>query len=194
MKVSLTPPLGLFLTRFLRPTIYRITTTSYLHQVQQQQQRPVIPVIPVVAVAVVVRAMHLQGGCVCGRLRYSLDLDSAGDARTTLCHCRSCRRAFGTNYGLTAKVPLRAFRYERASGQPRRHRQEENGVTREFCGECGAFICEYGEAAADKFRYVVWGSLDEPDKLPPKGEFFCKDRASWMPEVPGVFHKREIME
>ena len=29
------------------------------------------------------------------------------------------------------------------------------------------------------------GSLDDPEALPPKGEFFCKTRASWMPEIPG---------
>ncbi|AEO56577.1 hypothetical protein MYCTH_2301671 [Thermothelomyces thermophilus ATCC 42464] len=136
-------------------------------------------------------AIHMQGRCVCRRLRYSLDLGSAEDARTTLCHCHSCRRAFGANYGLTAKVPLAAFRYE--AGEPRRYKQE-NGVTREFCDQCGAFICEYGEEAADKFRYVVWGSLDEPEKVPPKGEFFCKDRAEWMPEIQGLFHKREIKD
>lgn len=88
-------------------------------------------------------ALHLQGGCVCKKLQYSLDLDSADEARATLCHCHSCRRAFGTNYGLTAKVPLKAFRYECGS-RPRKHKQEENGVTREFCDNCGAFICEYG--------------------------------------------------
>jgi len=48
--------------------------------------------------------VHLKGRCVCNALQYSLHLDSPDDARTTLCHCHSCRRAFGTNYGLTAKV------------------------------------------------------------------------------------------
>lgn len=43
------------------------------------------------------------------------------------------------------------------------------------------------EQAADKFRYITYGTLDNPEKLPPKGEFFCKDRASWMPEIPGAF-------
>jgi len=85
----------------------------------------------------------LRGRCVCDRVRYTLDLEQAPEeaARTTLCHCRSCWRAFGTNYGLTAKVPLAAFRYE--TGNPKKYRQE-NGVTREFCGECGAYLCEYG--------------------------------------------------
>lgn len=55
------------------------------------------------------------------------------------------------------------------------------------------------------------GTFDEPGLFPPKGEFFCKDRESWMPEVPStcsascfigllaeavidVFHKVEIKE
>ena len=46
----------------------------------------------------------LTGHCTCGALRYSASLDSADAARTSLCHCGSCRRAFGTNYGLTTKV------------------------------------------------------------------------------------------
>jgi len=40
--------------------------------------------------------------------------------------------------------------------------------------------------AADKFRYIMTGSFDEPARVPPKGEFFCKDRASWLPEIPGI--------
>ncbi|KAK4114758.1 DUF636-domain-containing protein [Canariomyces notabilis] len=136
-------------------------------------------------------SIHMQGRCVCNKLQYSLDLDSPEDARATLCHCYSCRRAFGTNYGLTAKVPIQAFRYE--SGTPKKYKQE-NGVTREFCDNCGAYVCEYGEAAADKFRYIMWGSLDDPSLVKPKGEFFCKSRPDWMPEIPGLFHKKEIKE
>lgn len=40
--------------------------------------------------------------------------------------------------------------------------------------------------AKDKFRYVMCGTLDDPDALPPKGEFFCKARSKWMPEIPGM--------
>ncbi|KAK0666392.1 Mss4-like protein [Cercophora samala] len=137
--------------------------------------------------------IQLKGSCTCKSLQYTLSLNSTEDARTTLCHCRSCRRAFGTNYGLTAKVALDSFSYNDGTETLKKYTQE-NGVTREFCGECGVFICEYGTEAADKFRYVMWGSLDEPEKIPPKGEFFCKERASWMPEISGVFHKREIKE
>ena len=41
------------------------------------------------------------------------------------------------------------------------------------------------EQAVDKFRYVMWGTLDEPERVPPRGEFFCSKRAEWMPEIQG---------
>lgn len=42
------------------------------------------------------------------------------------------------------------------------------------------------EPAKPHFRYITVGSLDDPEALVPKGEFFCKSRVSWMPEVPGM--------
>lgn len=68
------------------------------------------------------------------------------------------------------------------------HHVGDNGsgttLTREFCGACGSGILEYGAHAGENV-YVFHGSLDEPDVIPPKGEFFCKERAKWMPEIPG---------
>lgn len=52
-------------------------------------------------------ALTLTGTCTCKRLQYTVKLDSADSARTSLCHCSSCKKAFGTNYGLTSKVRIR---------------------------------------------------------------------------------------
>ncbi|GJC80356.1 hypothetical protein ColLi_03194 [Colletotrichum liriopes] len=104
----------------------------------------------------------LNGRCVCSKLQYSAKIDSPDDARTSLCHCSSCKRAFGANYGLTTKVPLEGFSYTK--GTPKRFRQE-NGVIREFCDNCGAFLCEYGEQAADTFRYIMWGRLFQKQQI-----------------------------
>ncbi|KAJ9304615.1 hypothetical protein DTO217A2_5851 [Paecilomyces variotii] len=135
------------------------------------------------------------GSCYCRAIEYELELASPDEARTSLCHCRNCKKAFGTNYGLTAKVPKDALRYTK--GKIKEH-VADNGsgalLHREFCDNCGSFILEYGGAVKDKFRYICVGSLDTPEALPPKGEFFCKSRVSWMPEIPNVFHKREIKE
>lgn len=40
----------------------------------------------------------------------------------------------------------------------------------------------------------MWGSLDEPEKVPPKGEFFCKSRAEWMPELQGMAQIQSVGE
>jgi hypothetical protein len=39
------------------------------------------------------------------------------------------------------QVALDGFSYD--EGKPKQFKQE-NGVIREFCDNCGAFICEYG--------------------------------------------------
>ncbi|KAJ5669934.1 uncharacterized protein N7477_005297 [Penicillium maclennaniae] len=136
-----------------------------------------------------------SGSCFCHNIEYELQLDSPDDARTSLCHCRNCKKAFGTNYGLTAKVPKDAFHL--IAGKPKEHAADNGSgavIYREFCENCGSFILEYGETAKDQFRYICVGSLDDPEALPPKGEFFCKSRASWMPEIPNIFHKEEVKQ
>ncbi|KAL1582136.1 hypothetical protein WHR41_09368 [Cladosporium halotolerans] len=134
----------------------------------------------------------LNGGCTCGLLRYTLNLPgSSDDARTTLCHCHSCKRAFGGAFGLTAKTAKDNLKYT-TSTTPKIFVQD-NGVHREFCGECGVFISEYGEQAKNDFRYLCVGTLDDgSNALPPKGEFFTSQRDQWMPQVPDIFHKKEI--
>ncbi|KAK4095459.1 hypothetical protein Purlil1_255 [Purpureocillium lilacinum] len=99
-------------------------------------------------------------------------------SETTLCAAGLYASRRGPKREL--QVPLSCFQYVQGTA----HKfTQDNGVTREFCNTCGVFICEYGEQAADKFRYVMWGTMSEPDTFPPKGEFFCKNRANWMPEI-----------
>ncbi|KAK2784337.1 hypothetical protein FQN53_008566 [Emmonsiellopsis sp. PD_33] len=135
------------------------------------------------------------GSCYCSAIQYQLNLASPDKARTSLCHCRNCKKAFGTNFGLTAKVSKDSFGI--TQGKTKEHAADNGSGTmlyREFCDTCGSFILEYGEAAKEQFRYIAVGTLDDPDAFPPKGEFFCKSRATWMPEIPGVFHKQMIKE
>jgi hypothetical protein len=138
--------------------------------------------------------VSLSGGCYCGSIRYQISLDSLDDARTSLCHCKNCKKFFGSAFGLTAKIPDSAF--EVTQGTPKVH-EADNGtgtmLHREFCAECGSGLLEYAMPQKGS-TYIAVGTLDEPGKLPPKGEFFTKRREEWMPEVPGCFQKREIKE
>lgn len=101
----------------------------------------------------------------------------------------------GGPFGITTKIPKSAFALQGDSASFITVHEADNssGVVlhREFCRECGSGILEYGANAGD-FIYVFYGTLDHPNMLPPKGEFFTKIRDSWMPEIPGLFQKREI--
>lgn len=55
------------------------------------------------------------------------------------------QKAFGANYGLTAKVPKEGFHITK--GHTKEHASDNgSGVLlyREFCDTCGSFILEYG--------------------------------------------------
>ncbi|KAK8162450.1 Mss4-like protein, partial [Phyllosticta citrichinensis] len=110
--------------------------------------------------------MKLTGSCCCRAITYEINLQSANDTRTSLCHCKNCKKAFGTNYSLTAKIPHEAFKYTQS--KPKEHAADNDSGTaiyREFCDTCGSFILEYGEAAEFDSRYVCVGSLDDPEAL-----------------------------
>ncbi|PMD25891.1 hypothetical protein NA56DRAFT_676963 [Hyaloscypha hepaticicola] len=117
--------------------------------------------------------MHYTGSCYCRSIQYSFDV-SPEDARTSLCHCHNCKKFFGTNYGLTTKIPASSFKITK--GEPRVH-EADNGsgslLHREFCGEWWG---DFGEQAANDFRYIMYGTINKPTGLDPKGEFFCKYR------------------
>ncbi|KAL8770628.1 MAG: hypothetical protein Q9209_003696 [Squamulea sp. 1 TL-2023] len=125
--------------------------------------------------------MVYKGACYCKAIQYQIDIASPDEAP----------------FGLTTKVPVKAFSYTSDSAKPTIH-EADNGsgslLHREFCSKCGTGILEYGAAAANDFRYIMTGTLDDPAALPPKGEFFCQYREKWMPEVPGIFHKDRLKE
>lgn len=93
------------------------------------------------------------------------------------------------------KIRLSSFHVIR--GKTKVHKADNGSgvqLTREFCEECGSGVLEFGGSAGDN-RYIFWETLDEQYKeLDPKGEFYCKYRAGWMLEIPGLFHKKGIKE
>ncbi|KAE9396299.1 hypothetical protein BT96DRAFT_966510 [Gymnopus androsaceus JB14] len=144
----------------------------------------------------------LPGTCYCGTIHYTITLDNPStEARTSICHCHNCKKFTGGNYGITTKIPRSAFQVTQGQDKIKVHETHEgNGsgpmkLRREFCGECGSGILEFGANAGD-FIYVFYGTLDDHARgmVEPKGEFFTKFRDPWMPEVEGLFQKHEMKQ
>ena len=132
-----------------------------------------------------------SGSCCCNTIQYAIELsDASKDARTSLCHCENCKKFTGGPFGITTKIPRSAFSLVQGDDAVRIH-EADNGsgvlLRREFCGVCGSPIIEFGANAGGNI-YVFHGTMNSEAKeaMPPKGEFFCKRREKWMPEIPGM--------
>jgi hypothetical protein len=96
------------------------------------------------------------------------------------CHCRSCRRASGAP--VVAWTTVRRSEFTILSGIPAVYHSSP-GVTRQFCGRCGAALTYETERHPDTID-ITTASLDYPDDYPPTTEVWLEHRLSWQPTSP----------
>lgn len=99
----------------------------------------------------------LDGGCLCGAVRYRLRHATADVAH---CHCATCRKASGAAFVTWATLPRGDVTL--LAGEPTGRRSSSH-ATRWFCAACGTqlFLDDDDEATLD----VTQGSLDTPDAV-----------------------------
>jgi hypothetical protein len=123
-------------------------------------------------------ALPLQGGCLCGAVRYEVDepLVSAG-----YCHCTRCQRRSGTAAALSARVVPGSLRV--VSGEELiRCWQPEDGFAKCFCSACGgALWSRHPEDPA--ILSVRMGTFDGDPGIRPSYRQFVDDAAAWE-EIP----------
>jgi hypothetical protein len=124
-------------------------------------------------------ADFLDGGCLCGAIRYRIGLPARF---TSICHCRTCRRAAGAQSVAWATVPAAAFAWRQ--GLPVVHASSP-GVQRSHCPACGTSLAY--QAAPDSID-VTLASLDDPAALPPAAEIWLSHRLPWEPLDPALPH------
>ena len=121
------------------------------------------------------KPMMLEGGCLCGAVRYRI----AGNAfHRTLCHCTDCRRASGAPAVAWFSVTPETF--EVVEGSPQRYRSSAS-ATRSFCAACGTSLTYRSDNLPE--IDVTTCSLDAPEALPPEDQTFVRSRLTWMPRV-----------
>ncbi|KAI1347148.1 Mss4-like protein [Xylaria sp. FL0043] len=130
-----------------------------------------------------------EGGCFCGKVRYSIEGEPVGKA---LCHCLDCRKITGSTYSTNIIVPGANFKL--TSGTPKsigKKADSGNEIVSYFCGDCGSTLYRDGKSFGDA-KVVKVGTLDDINALDealPKVELFASHRVSWVKEVPGAAQK-----
>lgn len=127
-----------------------------------------------------------EGGCFCGKVRYSI---SGEPVKKALCHCYDCRKISGSTYSTNAVMPEAGFKL--LAGTPKQHTvKSDTGrtVTSHFCGDCGSTMWRDGEAFPG-LKVLKVGTFDDVnafDNFKPVAELFTPHRVSWVPAIEGA--------
>ncbi len=114
----------------------------------------------------------IEGGCLCGRVRYRLRSEPA---QLSDCHCLDCRRASAAPFVTWGAMPREEI--ELLSGELRK--VQHAGRLRSFAACCGTplfFQDEEGSVSID----VTIASLDVPEKFSPTVAIWTEDRLPWV--------------
>ena len=118
----------------------------------------------------------LDGGCLCGRVRYSYQ-GEVGAAN--YCHCADCRRVSGSAFGVS--VPVDASGFHIVEGEPKSFtKQGDSGrpVTRFFCPNCGSPLFTVPPHRPGTY-FLKAGSLDDPSVVRPARQSWMRSRVAW---------------
>src|SRR5689334_2859098 len=116
--------------------------------------------------------LPIQGGCLCGGVRYEL---RAEPTHLVDCHCLDCRRASGApfvTWGTVQKSDLTII-----SGDVREI--EYLGRNRSFAACFGTTDLFADDASASKVDVAI-ASLDQPDSFVPKVTIWVEDKLPWV--------------
>lgn len=125
-----------------------------------------------------------EGGCLCGGVRYRV---SGKAVATTLCHCRSCRRASGgTN---VAWAVFDKSDFEWLGDSPVAY-SSSPGIEWLHCGECGSLV-GYTRASRPDHMDIATGTLDDPERFPPTVEIWLEQKIGWETLHPDLPKRRQ---
>jgi hypothetical protein len=121
--------------------------------------------------------MMVQGGCLCGAVRFEL----AGPIRDVIaCHCNQCRKTSG-HYVAATRVPAEALKI--VSDEGLRWFQSSGDARRGFCERCGSSL--FWEQKGSAGVSVHAGTLEAPTGLGLAEHIFVGDKGDYY-EIAGA--------
>jgi hypothetical protein len=121
----------------------------------------------------------LQGGCLCGAIRYEANGEPF---HLTNCHCTLCRGTTGAPY--VAWLTVRRSNFSFTQGTPKRFASSANAARR-FCGRCGTQLTFENDLLADEID-ITTASLDDPQRQAPHSHTFDSSRIGWIEPGDGL--------
>ena len=116
--------------------------------------------------------LPLEGGCLCGGVRYRISAEPIGAG---YCHCRLCQRSTGAPVVSWLNMASEGFAWTR--GEPAVYRSSPE-AERLFCPTCGTQMV-FRVIAEPRLLDVTLGSLDDPEAVRPDHHIWTTSRIGW---------------
>jgi hypothetical protein len=124
----------------------------------------------------------IEGGCLCGQVRYHSDAEPVVQA---VCHCKNCQKQAGTAFSVIVGVPAASLKVEGEMKTYLDHGDSGAPVERRFCADCGSPILSQ-LAGGPPLVYLKAGTLDDTSWLDPKVHVWTRSHQAWLPIPEGV--------
>jgi hypothetical protein len=133
--------------------------------------------------------MKFQGGCLCGKVRYS---GEAEPIFSGVCHCENCQKSLGTAFATVIGVPKPAISVTGAVQTFEGKGDSGNPTYKRFCPACGSPI-QIEAAVMTNVVMIPVGTLDDKSAVKPAMQIFCDSAQPWallgdlqrFPKMPG---------
>ncbi len=117
--------------------------------------------------------LKLQGGCFCGKIKYSA---SAEPFDSDYCHCNQCRLSVGSV--VVAWMDFKLDQIQWSDNKPKEYKSSEK-IRRGFCDQCGTSL-SYRHVDYPDYYSLTNASLDDPNLLAPKYHIHTNDQVQWL--------------
>jgi hypothetical protein len=105
--------------------------------------------------------MKVEGGCYCGDVRYLAEGEPMIKAE---CFCRECQYITGGGGLVVMAMPTEGFALTKGAVKDFKRADLENGVTRQFCPNCGTHL--FTRAPGFEVAVIIKvGSMDDPSQF-----------------------------
>lgn len=119
---------------------------------------------------------HIEGGCLCGKVRYTADTEPKFIG---VCHCADCQRFTGSAFSTVVAVPAPELKVTGKLKTFTKAGDTGKLIHRRFCPECGSGIVDEADALPGMAMINV-GTLDDHSWVKPQSEVYCASAQSWV--------------
>lgn len=120
--------------------------------------------------------MATTGGCLCGKIRYTLKADPA---LAVVCHCTHCQKASGSAF--STNLVMQRADIELSGDLAAYDDKADSGniLKRSFCPNCGSSIMSESSGRPGA-AVLKAGTLDDPSGVKPGMEIWTRSAQPWV--------------